>query len=135
MLVLRNILSNPYICCRVSNRNLSTKLPHKIGGAKFNDPHTKANVLLQAHLSRIQLSAELQQDTELIVGKAIRLIQACVDVLSSSGWLAPAIAAMELSQMVTQAMWSKDSYLRQIPHFSQVGVGRNVVLIYVRGHT
>ena len=128
MLVLRNILSNPYICCRVSNRNLSTKLPHKIGGAKFNDPHTKANVLLQAHLSRIQLSAELQQDTELIVGKAIRLIQACVDVLSSSGWLAPAIAAMELSQMVTQAMWSKDSYLRQIPHFSQVGVGRNVML-------
>ena len=54
------------------------------------------------------------------MGKAIRLIQACVDVLSSSGWLAPAIAAMELSQMVTQAMWSKDSYLRQIPHFSQV---------------
>ena len=125
---MRNILSNPYVCCRVSNRNLSTKLPHKIGGAKFNDPHTKANVLLQAHLSRIQLSAELQQDTELIVGKAIRLIQACVDVLSSSGWLAPAIAAMELSQMVTQAMWSKDSYLRQIPHFSQVGVGRNVML-------
>ena len=129
MLVLRNILSNPYICCRVSNRNLSTKLPHKIGGAKFNDPHTKANVLLQAHLSRIQLSAELQQDTELIVGKAIRLIQACVDVLSSSGWLAPAIAAMELSQMVTQAMWSKDSYLRQIPHFSQVGVGRTNVML------
>ena len=85
-------------------------------------------MLLQAHLSRIQLSAELQQDTELIVGKAIRLIQACVDVLSSSGWLAPAIAAMELSQMVTQAMWSKDSYLRQIPHFSQVGVGLKLEL-------
>ena len=118
-----NLVKYPYICWCISNRNLSTKLPHKIGGAKFNDPHTKANVLLQAHLSRIQLSAELQQDTELIVGKAIRLIQACVDVLSSSGWLAPAIAAMELSQMVTQAMWSKDSYLRQIPHFSQVGVG------------
>ena len=110
-------------------RNLSTKLPHKIGGAKFNDPHTKANVLLQAHLSRIQLSAELQQDTELIVGKAIRLIQACVDVLSSSGWLAPAIAAMELSQMVTQAMWSKDSYLRQIPHFSQVHTHLQLIII------
>ena len=105
-------------------------MPHKIGGAKFNDPHTKANVLLQAHLSRIQLSAELQQDTELIVGKAIRLIQACVDVLSSSGWLAPAIAAMELSQMVTQAMWSKDSYLRQIPHFSQVSLGLKAILIH-----
>ena len=57
---------------------------------------------MQAHLSRIQLSAELQQDTELILSKAIRLIQASVDVLISNGWLSPAIAAMELAQMVTQ---------------------------------
>lgn len=48
----------------------------------------------------------------------MRLIQACVDVLSSNGWLSPAITAMELAQMVTQAMWSKDSYLKQVPHFS-----------------
>jgi hypothetical protein len=41
-------------------------------------------------------------------------------VLSSNGWLAPAIAAMELSQMITQAMWNKDSYLKQLPHFTQV---------------
>jgi len=45
-------------------------------------------------------------------------MQACVDVLSSNGWLAPAVAAMELAQMLTQAMWSKDSYLRQLPHFT-----------------
>ena len=42
-----------------------------------------------------------------------------MDVLSSNGWLSPAIAAMELAQMVTQAMWSKDSYLKQLPHFSK----------------
>ena len=54
-------------------------------------------------------------------GKAVRLTQACVDVLSSNGWLSPAIAAMELSQMITQAMWNKDSYLKQLPHFTQVG--------------
>jgi len=24
---------------------------------------------------------------------------------------------MELAQMVTQAMWSRDSYLKQLPHF------------------
>ena len=45
-------------------------------------------------------------------------IQACVDVLSSNGWLSPAVASMELAQMVTQAMWAKDSYLKQIPHFT-----------------
>ncbi|XP_017305178.1 putative U5 small nuclear ribonucleoprotein 200 kDa helicase [Diaphorina citri] len=50
--------------------------------------------------------------------EAIRLIQACVDVLSSNGWLSPAVAAMEVAQMITQAMWSKDSYLKQLPHFN-----------------
>ncbi|XP_046850049.1 U5 small nuclear ribonucleoprotein 200 kDa helicase-like [Xenia sp. Carnegie-2017] len=99
-------------------KQLSTRVPHKLTSQKFNDPHTKANLLLQAHLSRLQLSAELQSDTENILGKAMRLIQACVDVVSSNGWLSPALAAMELAQMVTQAMWSKDSYLKQIPHFS-----------------
>ncbi|TRY69287.1 hypothetical protein TCAL_05639 [Tigriopus californicus] len=107
-------------------RTLSTKLPNKVTSGKFNDPHVKAQILIQAHLSRIQLSAELQQDAEMIVGKAIRLIQACVDVLSSNGWLAPAIAAMELSQMVTQAMWNKESYLKQIPHLTQEIIERCV---------
>ena len=32
----------------------------------------------------------------------MRLVQACVDVLSSNGWLSPALAAMELAQMVCQ---------------------------------
>ena len=36
--------------------------------------------------------------------QAMRLIQACVDVLSSNGWLSPALAAMELAQMVRQAL-------------------------------
>jgi len=25
---------------------------------------------------------------------------------------------MELAQMITQAMWAKDSYLKQLPHFT-----------------
>ncbi|RMX47508.1 hypothetical protein pdam_00002126 [Pocillopora damicornis] len=58
--------------------------------------------------------------------QAMRLVQACVDVLSSNGWLSPALAAMELAQMVTQAMWSKDSYLKQIPHFSSEIIKRCV---------
>ncbi|XP_044756152.1 putative U5 small nuclear ribonucleoprotein 200 kDa helicase [Coccinella septempunctata] len=104
-------------------RELSYKLPNKLSSAsggppKFNDPHVKTNLLLQAHLCRLQLSAELQGDTEIVLGKSIRLIQTCVDVLSSNGWLSPAVAAMELAQMVTQAMWSKDSYLKQLPHFT-----------------
>lgn len=104
-------------------RRLLQKVSHKPDG-KVTDPHVKTNLLLQAHLSRLSLSAELQQDTELVLGRALRLIQACVDVLSSNGWLAPALSAMTLAQMVTQAMWSKDSYLKQLPHFSAETVAR-----------
>lgn len=104
-------------------KSLGQRLPNKLTGPsggqpKYNDPHIKTNLLLQAHLCRLQLGAELQGDTESVLSKAIRLIQACVDVLSSNGWLSPAVAAMELAQMVTQAMWSKDSYLKQLPHFN-----------------
>ena len=96
------------------------KLPTKLDTrSKYNDPHVKSNILLQAHLSRLPLSAELQKDADTILITSIRLIQACVDVLSTNGWLSPALAAMELAQMCTQAMWNKDSYLKQLPHFTQ----------------
>ncbi|XP_037076641.1 LOW QUALITY PROTEIN: putative U5 small nuclear ribonucleoprotein 200 kDa helicase, partial [Pollicipes pollicipes] len=98
--------------------SLHQRLPNKLQKPRYNDPHTKTNLLVQAHCSRMQLSAELQQDTELILQRVVRLIQACVDVLSSNGWLSPALASMELAQMCTQAMWSKDSYLKQLPHFT-----------------
>ncbi len=42
-----------------------------------------------------------------------------MDVISSSGWLHPALAAMELSQMVSQACWDRDSPLLQLPHFTK----------------
>jgi pre-mRNA-splicing helicase BRR2 len=42
-----------------------------------------------------------------------------VDVISSNGWLNPAIAAMELIQMVTQGLWEHDFVLLQLPHFTK----------------
>ena len=52
---------------------LATRLPNKPSSStsqiKFTDPNVKANILLQAHLCRIQLSAELQQDTEVVLSK------------------------------------------------------------------
>ncbi len=42
-----------------------------------------------------------------------------VDVISSSGWLAPALAAMEMAQMVAQGCWERDSPLMQLPHFTK----------------
>eukprot|EP00979_Chaetoceros_neogracilis_P011401 scaffold2802_cov276-Chaetoceros_neogracile.AAC.6 len=101
-------------------RILARTLKHQISDtAQFNDSNTKALVLLQCHFSRKTISMDLKLDQRKTIGDSINLIQAIVDVISSNGWLKPALAAMELSQMVVQGLWNKDNPLMQIPHFTK----------------
>ena len=91
---------------------------------KWSDPHVKTNILLQSHFSRIELPSDLTSDLNLLILKHIvSLIYASVDVLASNGWLSPALAAMELCQMIVQAMWGdRESPLRQLPYFDQARI-------------
>jgi pre-mRNA-splicing helicase BRR2 len=101
-------------------KKLGHHLPQALPeSASFEDPATKALILLQSHFSRNPLSADLTNDLNFILKDSLKLIQAFVDVISSQGWLRPAIASMELSQMVVQGQWDKDSILMQIPHFTK----------------
>uniref|UniRef100_A0A7S4W4W0 RNA helicase n=1 Tax=Ditylum brightwellii TaxID=49249 RepID=A0A7S4W4W0_9STRA len=106
---------------QVMARNLTHKLPDS---AQFHDANTKALILLQCHFSRKSLSTDLRADQRMIVGESISLIQAIVDVISSNGWLKPALATMELSQMIVQGLWNKDHVLMQIPHFTKEIIDR-----------
>merc|ERR1711871_219519 len=100
-------------------KKMASHLPQALPAeSNFEEPSTKALLLLQAHFSRLALSSNLTQDLNWILKISMKLIQAIVDVISSQGWLRPAIAAMELSQMIVQGLWDKDSPLKQIPHFS-----------------
>ena len=47
-------------------------------------------------------AGDMGQDQRAVVPEAVRLLQAVVDVVASSGWLSPALVAMEMSQMVVQ---------------------------------
>ncbi|GAN05971.1 pre-mRNA splicing factor [Mucor ambiguus] len=105
-------------------KRIYDRVPVKLATPKFNTPRIKTNILLQAHFSRVQLPADLQSDQTVILEKVIPLLQACVDVISSNGWLPPALAAMELSQMSVQAMWDRDSPLKQIPYFTNEVIKR-----------
>ncbi|KAG4381969.1 hypothetical protein AAZX31_15G237500 [Glycine max] len=86
---------------------------------KVTDPHVKTNALLQAHFSRQFVGGNLALDQKEVLLSANRLLQAMVDVISSNGWLGLALLAMEVSQMVTQGMWERDSMLLQLPHFTK----------------
>ncbi|KAL1311701.1 hypothetical protein AAFC00_001803 [Neodothiora populina] len=92
------------------------RVPVKSAEANFESPHFKAYLLLQAHFSRMQLPMDLAKDQEIVLKKVLTLLSACVDVLSSEAHL-NAMSAMEMSQMVVQSMWDRDSPLVQIPHF------------------
>ncbi len=98
-------------------RRIYDRVPVKMAQPAYESPHFKAFVLLQAHFSRMQLPTDLAKDQEIILSKVLNLLSGCVDVLSSDGHL-NAMNAMEMSQMVVQAMWDRDSPLKQIPHFS-----------------
>ncbi len=100
-------------------RKLAAHLPMKIESPAFADGRSKINVLLQAHFSRFALPAELAQDQRYVVVTAYRLMNAIVDLVSTEGWLVPALAAQELAQMLVQGMWDSDSHLLQLPHLGE----------------
>ncbi|KFH44482.1 Pre-mRNA-splicing factor-like protein [Hapsidospora chrysogenum ATCC 11550] len=98
-------------------RRIYDRIPVKMSQPVHDSPHFKAFVLLQAHFSRMQLPIDLSKDQEVLLSRVLGLLSAMVDILSSEGHL-NAMNAMEMSQMVIQAMWDRDSPLKQIPHFT-----------------
>jgi len=92
-------------------------VPVKMNNPVWDSAHFKAFVLVQAHFSRMNLPIDLAKDQEVILQKILSLLSAIVDILSSEGHL-NALNAMEMSQMVVQAMWDRDSPLKQIPNFT-----------------
>mmetsp|Transcript_75394 Transcript_75394/g.157134 ORF Transcript_75394/g.157134 Transcript_75394/m.157134 type:complete len:2169 (-) Transcript_75394:248-6754(-) len=97
---------------------LAKSLDMKIESGKLSDPHTKAQLLLNAHFNRSPITTDLASDQKFILDHAVRLLLGLVDVIASFGWLTPALFAMELSQMIVQATTSNSSLLMQLPHFN-----------------
>lgn len=102
---------------------LARTQPHTLPDVPY-DAHMKSLVLLQCHFSRKPIPADLRIDQKKILTEAPKLVRAIVDVISSNGWLKPALAAMELSQMIIQGLWNKDNVLMQIPNFTNEIVKR-----------
>lgn len=101
---------------------LSQDLPMSLdqaGSVSFSSPHVKAHILLQAQMNRLNIPIQLKQDQATILPTAVRLLRAMVDVISSAGWLKPALTAVELSQMLIQGLWVSDSPVMQLPYIDK----------------
>jgi len=100
-------------------RPLLRRVPIAVDERLYNTQSKKINVLLQAHIGRLALSPEYKSEQSEAVRKAVRLLHAMVDIVSSSGWLQPALEAMEFCQLLSQGLTAKDSWLMQLPHFTR----------------
>ncbi|XP_078430193.1 U5 small nuclear ribonucleoprotein helicase isoform X4 [Wolffia australiana] len=102
------------------NSILADKVLHKVNMNQLDDPHVKANLLFQAHLSRLELPVtDYYTDLKSVLDQSIRIIQAMIDVCANSGWLKSALTCMHLLQMVMQGLWYNDSSLWMLPSMNE----------------
>lgn len=99
------------------NEQLSKQCPLPVNPHTFDSPHTKAFLLLQAHLLRLPLPCvDYLTDTKSVLDQSLRILQAMMDVSASAGWLATTLHIQVLMQMLTQARWHTDCSLLTLPY-------------------
>ncbi|XP_074592624.1 DExH-box ATP-dependent RNA helicase DExH14 isoform X2 [Curcuma longa] len=114
------------------NKALSEKLPCIVDERRLDDPHIKANLLFQAHFSRIELPiTDYVTDLKSVLDQSIRIIQAMIDISANSGWLSSTMTCMHLLQMIMQGLWyGNESSLWMLPcmnkdllsHLNNIGI-------------
>lgn len=103
------------------NEQLSKEmlLPHDLND-DFESPHTKANMLFQAHFMRLSFPiSDYYTDLKSVLDQALRILQAMVDVTAESGWLNTTLKVIQLNQMIVQGRWLTDSQFTNLPNCSE----------------
>lgn len=96
------------------SRNLT--FPGTSFGLPMWDPHVKAFLLLQAHMSRITLPiTDYVGDQTSVLDQAIRIIQASIDVMAELGYLSSLLQFVRLLQCVKSACWPDEKLASALP--------------------
>uniref|UniRef100_A0A6Q2YBQ2 Translocation protein SEC63 homolog n=1 Tax=Esox lucius TaxID=8010 RepID=A0A6Q2YBQ2_ESOLU len=119
-------LEVPQLIRELGNINVKKKEP------PFCYPYSlKARVLVLAHLARMEVSEDIEEDQRFVVKKSPALLQEMVNVgcqltmmaNSRGGFHAPRLVSIEncmkLTQMVVQGLQESKSPLLQLPHFEE----------------
>jgi antiviral helicase SLH1 len=85
-------------------------------GLPMWDPHIKAFLLLEAHMSRADLPIQdYIGDQTSVLDQAIRIIQAGIDTLTEIGYLSSMLQMITLLQCIKMARWPTDSPMSIFP--------------------
>ena len=80
------------------------------------DPHVKTFLLLQAHLSRVDLPiADYIQDTVSVLDQSLRILQAYIDVASELGYFHTVLTMIKMMQCIKQGYWYEDDPVSVLP--------------------
>lgn len=87
---------------------------------KAIDEVTKGNVLLHAYLYRLPIPPCFTKNLNKMLTHSVDLIEAMLEILQKTRWLQTALSVLDLQQMLTQAIWVRESTdaLLQLPHLS-----------------
>ena len=106
------------------NGELAKHLPldtSAMGKLPMWDPHVKAFLLLQAHMSRIDLPiTDYVGDQNSVLDQSIRIIQASIDVLAELGFSSSCKTMITLLQCIKSARWPTDSPFSILPGIEPV---------------
>ncbi len=110
------------------NATLAEQLRWSVRGWDLGSSHTKAFLLLQAHLERARLPiADYANDTKSVLDQAPRILNAMVDIAADEGLLQPALGTMRVAQMLVQACTEDTPSLLQLPALSRLDDADGVV--------
>lgn len=99
------------------NEELSQEVPYKVNQYTLDSPHTKVNLLLQAHFTRAHLPcSDYLTDTKSVLDQCLRIMQAILDFCAEQGFLRASLYIINLMQMACQGRWLSDSDLLTMPH-------------------
>ena len=102
-------------------RNLPLDTEGLMGGMPLWDPHVKAFLLLQAHMSRVDLPiSDYVGDQISVLDQSIRIIQAGIDIMTELNRLDAVVLMVRLLQGVKSARWMEDYALSILPGVSEV---------------
>ena len=102
-------------------KNLPLDTEALMGGMPLWDPHVKAFLLLQAHMSRVDLPiSDYVGDQISVLDQSIRIIQAGIDIMTELNRLDAVVMMVRLLQGVKSARWMDDYPLSILPGVSEV---------------